>query len=92
MRNQFQNKITELEDAYIRESQLLNNDKIARETSLKNKQNEINEIKNEFEQREKNLDMKELQLKNKEIELKKKEGDLLTKFKNLNDFVDCCKV
>ena len=90
MRNNYQIRLSKLEEDYKikEETQNYNNnlniDKARKEQELlRQKEQEILELKNAFMDRENNLNMKENELINKENELQEKEANLNNIYKNL---------
>ena len=90
MHNTFQTKLDELENNFkIKEETQnyninLNIDRTKKEQeNLRQKEQEINNLKNLYKERENNLNMKENELKNKERDLQNKEYDLNNKYQDL---------
>ena len=90
MQANYRNTLQKLENDYKikEETQNYNNnlniDKAKKEQEiLRQKENEINELKNNYLMRENNLKIKESELRNKEIDLQNKENDLNNKYQNL---------
>ena len=90
MNDDYNNKFNELENNYknkermIEENNNINIDKLRKENELiRQKENEINNLKNQYLYMKNNLDMKENELNNKEIELKNKENNLNNKYGQL---------
>ena len=88
--NTYQTRLTKLENDYKlnEDNQNYNNnlniDKVKRDQEiLRQKEQEISDLKNNYIKRENNLNLKENELKQKEIELQDKEYELNNKFQNL---------